>query len=208
MTFSEVPAVGRAASPEALDERQLVLRARRGDVSAQNELARRHRDPAFFFALQLLGHRDDAMDVVQDALLRFLTTLDRFDPRRPVRPWLFQIVRNRVLDLHRRRRVRRHDSIEEADHDADRAPLQIVDERIDLDRDLQRMQLQKRLWRALGELSVPHREILVLRDYQDLSYADIASTLGIPLGTVMSRLHAARKALRRLLADELETLVH
>ena len=62
---------------------ELVLRARKGDRLAQEELARRHRRPMYFLALQLLGNPDDAMDVVQDALVRFLTTIHRFDPKRP-----------------------------------------------------------------------------------------------------------------------------
>jgi RNA polymerase sigma-70 factor (ECF subfamily) len=66
---------------------------------------------------------------------------------------------------------------------------------------LRRQRLQERVWQALSRLSEKHREILVLRDYQDLSYAEIASVLGIPKGTVMSRLHAARCSLRRRLRE-------
>lgn len=187
---------------------ELVLRARAGEHPAREELARRHRDPAFFLALQLLGNRDDALDVAQDAMLRFFTHLQRFDASRPVRPWLFQIVRNRVLDLHRRRRVRKHDSIDAAAEDDERPDMQLVDERIDVERDAQRTQLQRRLWECLAELSHQQREILVLRDYQDLAYKEIAETLNIPIGTVMSRLHGARKRLRQQLEDDLRTLVN
>ena len=67
----------------------------------------------------------------------------------------------------------------------------------------QRRQLQRQIWEALGNLSDPHREILILRDYQDLAYAEIATVLGIPKGTVMSRLHAARRRLREILEDAL-----
>lgn len=186
----------------------LVRRARRGDAAAAEDLARRHRRPAYFFALQLLGNRDDALDVVQDALLRFFSTLDRFDARRPVRPYLFRIVRNRVYDLHRRRRVRKHDSIEAAADDEDSAPLQLVDDDVDIEGDARHKQLQRRLWSALHELTSAHREIIVLRDYQDLSYAEIAEALDIPLGTVMSRLHGARKKLRSILQDDLRDLLH
>ena len=113
MTFSRsgplVPEPSTAAA-----EKDLVRLAQTGDTEARDELARRHRQPAYFLALQLLGNADDALDVAQDAMLRFFTTLHRFDASRPVRPWLFQIVRNRVLDLYRRRKVRKHDSIDQA----------------------------------------------------------------------------------------------
>ncbi len=189
-------------------EAELVRRARKGDVAAQEELAHRHRDPAFFLALQLLGNRDDALDVAQDAMLRFFKHLHRFDVSRPVRPWLFQIVRNRVLDLFRRRKVRKHDSIDDAEQDDERADLQLVDETVDLERDASRAQLQKRIWLSLQQLSQAQREIIVLRDYQDLAYSEIAETLNIPIGTVMSRLHGARKRLRKILQADLEEILN
>ena len=189
-------------------EAELVRRARKGNAAAREELAERHRDSAFFLALQLLGNRDDALDVAQDAMLRFFKHLHRFDVSRPVRPWLFQIVRNRALDLFRRRKVRKHDSIDAAQEDEDRADLQLVDESVDLERDASRAQLQKRIWAALQELSQAQREIIVLRDYQDLSYSEIAETLKIPIGTVMSRLHGARKRLRKDLQTDLEDFLN
>jgi len=187
-------------------EADLVRRARAGDRAAQEELARRHRRPMYFLALQLLGNHDDALDVVQDSLLRFFKTLHRFDVRRPLRPWLFRIVRNRVIDLHRRRQVRRHDSLDAAEED-DGPPLQLRDAAADPERDAARSQLRARLWSTLRALSSKQREILVLRDYQDLSYAEIAETLNIPIGTVMSRLHGARKKLREILHDDLQALL-
>ena len=182
-------------------ETDLVIRARAGDPAAQEELAQLHRRAAYFLALQLLGNREDAMDVAQDAMLRLFTTLHRFDVRRPLRPWLYQIVRNRVIDLMRRRKVRACDSLDAVDEDGNRR-YEPVDVNVDLDRDVSRSQLRAAMWRTLATLPHKQREILVLRDYQDLSYAEIAETLAIPLGTVMSRLHGARKRLRRALQEQ------
>lgn len=161
----------------------------------------------YFLALQLLGNPDDAMDVVQDSLVRFLTNLHRFDETRPLRPWLFQIVRNRVIDLMRRRKVRKHDSIDARD-DEGNLRVQLLDPSVDPHRDARQNQLRVHLWQALESLSPAQREILVLRDYQDLSYAEIAETLKIPIGTVMSRLHGARKRLKQIVQDDLLTLTH
>jgi len=193
--------------PTAVADRDLVRLAQTGDTEARDELARRHRQPAYFLALQLLGNPDDALDVAQDAMLRFFSTLHRFDAARPVRPWLFQIVRNRVLDLYRRRKVRKHDSIDQAAADEDRPDLELIDGSVDLERDVAQTELQQRLWRALAELSQAQREILVLRDSQDLSYNEIAKTLDIPIGTVMSRLHGARRKLRTVLKEDLRNLL-
>ncbi len=203
MILSE-PAVSPTSRSRA-SEVELVTRARTGDGAAQTELAERHRQALFFLALQLMGNRDDAMDVAQEALLRFFKNLHRFDCRRPVRPWLFQIVRNRVVDLYRRKRVRRHESLDATDPEG-QATIELIDTTVDPERDAARSELRVRILEALNELSPIQREILVLRDYQDLSYSEIAETLEIPIGTVMSRLHGARKRLRQKLQGELQTL--
>jgi RNA polymerase sigma-70 factor (ECF subfamily) len=173
-------------------ERELVRRARQGDLAAREELALAHRRAAYLLALQLLGNRDDALDASQDALLRFFSTLDRFRPEQPVRPWLYSIVRNRCRDLLRRGRVRRAESL---DAEPEHWRPELVDSSVDPELDAERAELRRKVFAALGTLGAEHREILVLRDYQDLSYQEIASVLRVPRGTVMSRLHRARKAL-------------
>jgi RNA polymerase sigma-70 factor (ECF subfamily) len=180
------------APPDATEDGVLVVGAQRGEREAREELARRYRRPAFLFAFQLLGNREDALDVAQDAMLKFFTTLDRFEPHRPVQPWLFRIVRNRAVDIARRKKIRRADSIDDPDKHHEPA----TQPEASPERQAVRRQLQERLWQAVHRLPTRQREILVLRDYQDLSYAQIAEVLRIPKGTVMSRLHGARKALR------------
>ncbi len=176
-----------------IDDSALVRQAQRGDGTARDELARRHRQAAFLLALQLTGSRDDALDISQDAMLRFFGKLSRFDPGRPVRPWLFAIVRNRTRDFWRRAKVRRARSLSAEDGGT---AVDLIDPKADPHRDLETTERARRIWRALARLTEPKREILVLRDYHDLSYSELAEVLGIPAGTVMSRLHAARKALR------------
>jgi RNA polymerase sigma-70 factor, ECF subfamily len=191
-----LPALG---PPEGDDE--LVARARRGEPAAQEALFLRHRRGAYLLALQLLGNAEDAHDATQDAMIRFLASLPRFQPGSPVRPWLFSIVRNRCRDLLRRRRVRRTESLEGGDQ-AWRPEL--VDLTQDPHRDAEHGQLRRRLWRALAQLPADHREILVLREYHDLSYGEIAAVLGVPQGTVMSRLHRARRQLAAQLSPTLD----
>ncbi|MBZ0114126.1 MAG: RNA polymerase sigma factor [Thermoanaerobaculia bacterium] len=186
-----------AAESHGESDRELVLLARGGDRSALSMLTVRHRRSAYLLALQLMGNPDDALDATQDALIKFCIHLERFDAERPLKPWLYSIVRNRCRDLLRRRRVRRAEPI---DSDEDHWRPELVDESADPHADLERSRLRRRVWEALGELAPDHREILVLRDYQDLSYSEISDLLGVPQGTVMSRLHRARK----YLANQLE----
>lgn len=180
-----------AASSEMED---LLLRAKNGEPAARDELAREHRQAAYLFALQLVGNADDAMDLAQEAMLRFFTTLDRFQANRSVRPWLFTIVRNLARDFWRRGKLRRHQSLDEGVPDLS---LALADPAANPERDTLRDERRRQVWRVLSTLPTAKREILVLRDFHDLSYAEIAKVLRIPVGTVMSRLHAARQLLRR-----------
>ena len=182
---------------DAGSERQLIDQARAGEPAACDALARRYRRAAYLLALQMLGNRDDAMDVTQDAMLRFFSTLSSFDATRRVQPWLFTIVRNQVRDLWRQRQRRPADAIGESDA----LVGQLAAPQPSPEADLHRRELRQRVWRALATLSVDKREIIVLRDFHDLSYGDIAQVLDIPIGTVMSRLHGARRQLRARLEE-------
>lgn len=146
---------------------------------------------AHALAIQILGNRDDAADAVHDAFATVLEKADSYDSGRgPLKPWFLRVVRNRCIDRLRQRRPSGVDIETLADSSAR------PDERFEAgERDRQ-------LREALARLGPEHRQILVLRDYLDLSYAEIAAVLDVAPGTVMSRLHRARMALK----TELETI--
>jgi RNA polymerase sigma-70 factor (ECF subfamily) len=150
-------------------------------------------------ALQLLGNREDALDVAQEAMLRLFATLGRLTPGRAVRPWLLTIVRNQARDLWRRQQVRRSDSI---DGGGEGLAAELVVRAPGPEESAEREELRRRVWRALSRLSEDHRDIIVLRDFHDLSYEEMAHVLDIKVGTVMSRLHAARRQLRERLTED------
>ena len=139
---------------------------------------------AHALATQILGNVDDAADAVHDALATALGRPGAYDSRKgPLKPWFLRIVRNRCIDLLRRRRPTDNRVDEIADTSGNPAREAEQDDR------------DRVLKLALEELESGQRQIIVLRDYMDLSYAEIADVLGIASGTVMSRLHRARVAL-------------
>jgi RNA polymerase sigma-70 factor (ECF subfamily) len=143
---------------------------------------------AHALAIQILGNPDDAADAVQDALTTVLGKPGAYDNNKgPLKPWFLRIVRNRCLDQLRRRRPSGI-PVEEL-VDAGNTPETAV----------QIEQRDEQLKKALAEITVDQRQIIVLRDYLDLSYAEIAGVLRVAPGTVMSRLHRARLALREVL---------
>ena len=146
---------------------------------------------AHALATQILGNADDAADAVHDAFATVLARPDAYDAAKgPLKPWFMRVVRNRCLDLVRRRR-----------NGTDRVDA-LPDTAAGPEEALQTAQRAGLIRRALARLPSDKREIVVLRDYVDLSYAEIATILGIAQGTVMSRLHRARIALKEALEDD------
>ena len=144
---------------------------------------------AHALAIQILGNADDAADAVHDSFARVLAKPDAYDADKgPLKPWFYRVVRNRCFDMLRRRR----DS-EPADTLMDAAPT--PEERADIE------QRSARVKAALAKLTRDQREIVVLRDFLDLSYAEIADVLDVAPGTVMSRIHRARLSLKEVLGS-------
>jgi RNA polymerase sigma-70 factor (ECF subfamily) len=141
---------------------------------------------AHALATQILGDSEAAADAVQDAIVKALQRPDAYDPTRgAVRPWFLAVVRHRCLDLLRRRQP----TVPEVETlpAETRSPEDSV----------AALQDAATIREALARLSAEQREILILRDFNDLGYAEIAQVLEVPHGTVMSRLHRARLALRK-----------
>lgn len=181
------------AAYSAIDpqERGLILRCQRGDRSAFEPLVQRHMRTAAGFALAWTGNHEDALDLSQEAFARAFRAIGRFDPSRPFYPWLHTILRNLCLNyLGRAYRKREVPLIDTYEYRA-QTPLPDVA--------LERSEVRRQVWQAIRKLPPKDREILILREFQDLTYAEIAAVLGVPRGTVMSRLHTARGRLRVLL---------
>jgi RNA polymerase sigma-70 factor (ECF subfamily) len=140
------------------------------------------------YAWTIVGNREDAEDAVQEAAMKAYLSRKNFDRNRPFKGWWFSILRNCCLDLLRRRRSR--------------PAVPLVDGGELPARELPVRDEHEDLGQALEQLSASHREILELRYFGDCSYRDIAAVLGIPAGTVMSRLHSAREALAAILRKE------
>ncbi len=170
----------------------LVARAREGDSEAFGALVRRYLRSAYAVALARVGDPADAEDVCQDA---FLTALERLEScRRPegFGGWLLAIVRNRAVDLHRRRSVREAQPLERAD---------AVPAADDPEREAQRSERRSELLEALRHLTELQREVLLLFDFEGLSHREIAERLGISEGSARVHLHNGRRALRERLGD-------
>lgn len=193
-----------------IDERDAVLRCQRGEREAFELLVQRHMRRAASFALGWTGSREDALDLSQEAFVRAYRAIGRFDASRPFYPWFHQILRNlcltRLARVSRMREVPledRHEALAETAALGARSPASEGSDSDPLGA-LERAELRRVVWEGIRSLPANDREILLLREFQDLTYTEIAAALEIPLGTVMSRLHGARGRLRQLLESVIE----
>ena len=179
----------------------LVLKAQAGDRDAFGELVSRYMRRAYYAALGLTGSHDDALDLSQEAFVRAYRARASLDPDRPFYPWLYQIVRRLCFNLQRDRRTRRRRMEEATPWLQDQAGARAAAS--DPARSAERSELRSRLEVAIDALPEREREVLVLKEFEGLRYREIAELLGIPIGTVMSRLYTARRNLAEILGDVL-----
>lgn len=180
-----------------VDEAALVRRMQGGDAEAFGELVERHMRRAYLAALGLVGSSEDARDLSQEAFARAFRARRKLDPDRPFYAWLYQILRRLCFNFRRDRAVRARALAGAgwlADAAADAAAADNPARR------LEREELRQRLSAAIEALPDREREVFALKEFEGLKYREIAELAAIPLGTVMSRLYAARKRL----ADALE----
>jgi len=201
------PGLARTQGP-APDEPQLIERSQRGDPAAFNELVIRYRQRAFAMIYQMVRNEQDAWDLTQDGFLKAWKNIRHFRGQAQFFTWLYRILMNVTIDWVRRKHVlgeREFDDevklgeIEPAATTTPRAaPLPGAQ--------LSGTEIRSRIDAAILKLSPEHREVIVLREIEELEYQEIADRVGIPLGSVMSRLFYARKKLQTLLRDVYENL--
>ncbi|HWP60640.1 MAG TPA: sigma-70 family RNA polymerase sigma factor [Candidatus Acidoferrales bacterium] len=177
-----------------LSDAELVQRCRHGEVSAFQELVARHYQKVFLVVVGVVNDREDALDIVQEAFFRAYRKIGSFKGDSSFYTWVYRIAVNIAIDFKRQlkrsptERAEGRQALEESAGDPDKLGS-------DPARDLQRKQIEQRLLAAINELTPDHRAVIVLRAIEGLSYKDISRILGCSEGTVMSRLHYARKRL-------------
>jgi RNA polymerase sigma-70 factor (ECF subfamily) len=172
------------------DEAELMSRCRRGEPAAFTALFREFRDPAYRYCLGMVGRPEDARDIVQEAYLAALHGIRRLDPERGFAGWFYGILRHLCFATLKGRRCEVPAEQLEWEPSPEKGPEAQAheDER------------RRALAACLAELTATQREVLVLRELEGLAYREIAERLEVPMGTVMSRLYEARKALARVAA--------
>ncbi len=179
---------------QAVSERDLVIRAQNGDRNAFSELVRIHAQGVRNVIYRMCGNAQLAEDAAQETFIRAWQNLSSYRPGTPLRNWLYRIAVNAGTDMLRKEKRILPDDI---------GDLHLTDGRPNPETLVSQHERAVLVQKAILSLPGASRAVLVLREYEELSYHEISSTLDIPVGTVMSRLNYARKLLKDKLAQKL-----
>ena len=182
-------------------DESLVSMSRKGDMVAFEELVARHRDRIFARAFTMMRNEEEAIDLSQEAWIKGWQRLEQFHGDSSFTTWMTRIVINLCLDQLRRRKKRHTESIEAMDEEFGGVERQMPVVMVNPTERLERADLRARIDQALNQLSDAHRTVLVLHEFEEMEYKNIAKTMKCSIGTVMSRLFYARRKMAALLAD-------
>ena len=184
------------------DDRALVERCQAGELEAYEALVRRYRQRVYSLAYGMLRNEQDATDLSQETFVQAWQANLGFKKNASFYTWLYRITTNLCIDFVRKRDRRPTVPFEETvDPDSD-ADVEVAPSSQRLpDEEVRRKELREQIDAALQELSPEHRAVIQLREYEGMDYAEIAKAVGCQIGTVMSRLHYARKHLQKLLKE-------
>ena len=190
---------------DAAEDAEWVKKAQSGDMQAFDRLVSKHRGKIYAMIYNMVKNDADAWDLSQEAFIKAWKALPKFESRSRFSTWLFRISHNVVYDWLRKRRIESEGELNDEVLDASRidpgaATAPNHDARPD--EAIQQSELRAEIKSAIGKLSEEHREVILLREVQGLDYKEIAEITENSMGTVMSRLHYARKKLQTILKPE------
>ncbi len=194
-----------APAPPPAEEMELVQRARRGDLSAYDELVRRYQERIYATIYHMTANHEDANDLAQEAFIKAYQVLRSFKGGSSFYTWVYRIAVNKTINFLKQRKNKAQMSLDDLDFNAEHDPdlVALISERTPR-REVNLAELQEKLNAAMQKLSEPHRLVVTLHDVQGLSHEEIAKIMDCNIGTVRSRLFYARQQLQGYLADYLK----
>ena len=189
-------------------DEDLMVQYQRGEVRAFEILLSRHRRPVYNFILRFVGDKETAEDLLQEAFLRVIKGADAYKRQAKFTTWLYTIARNLCVDQSRRRKHRKHASLDapmSSSEDSNTLLDVIPSSEMASDRKTVNKDLHERMHRAIAALGEDQREVFLMREFLDMPFKDIADVVGVPENTVKSRMRYALEKLR-LELDEYKDL--
>jgi len=184
--------------PNAADA-ELVLSAQKANMEPYEELVHRHRDKIYARAFSMLRNEEEALDISQEAWVKGWQRLKQFQGNSTFTTWMTRICINLCLDLLRKKQRQKTDSLDQMDEEPGGGDRKIPIEEYNPTEGMERYELRQEIDKALEKLSYEHRTVLVLHEFEQMEYKEIAKSMQCSIGTVMSRLFYARRRLAKML---------
>ena len=187
-----------------MTEQELVALAKQGDQDAFAQLVEANQNKIYSLALRMTGNPEDGADLAQEAFLRAWRSLPSFQEESSFSTWLYKLTSNLCIDFLRKEKRRKAvvTTVSLDDDQDESPPLEVPDHRFTPEAEVEHRELRAAMSRALKVMSEEHRQILILREVEGLSYTEIAELLDVEEGTVKSRLARARISLRNILQKD------
>lgn len=193
---TNIGSMGRQLDPAA--EETLIARAKGRDYESFSKIVDAYQGRIYGFVKRMIRDQEEALDVTQEVFIKAYQAFDRFDGRSSLRTWLFKIAHNLCID-----RARKHDRTPHEmhldDHDGESEAFQVPDSRWDPEAMALQSELKGVIEAALASMSEKLRTVLLLQDVEDMPYEEISALLGVPVGTVKSRIFLARAHVKNYL---------
>jgi RNA polymerase sigma-70 factor (ECF subfamily) len=192
---------------------QLIQAAQRGDREALGQLLQHHQQRIFNICLRMVSHRDDAIEIAQDVMVKVIEHIADFKGQAALTTWITRIAMNQSISHLRKRKLRQTTSLDTSvtDPGDQLSPLreQLKDSREPTPlKSVQNREMLMHLQEALSQIEDDFRVVLVLRDFQQMDYQQVAEVLDVPVGTVKSRLFRGRLALRKVMQERYPQIAH
>ncbi|MBM3829218.1 MAG: sigma-70 family RNA polymerase sigma factor [Verrucomicrobia bacterium] len=191
--------MAKAIDHKTAPDVKLVAASQAGNMQAFEELVARHRDKIYARAFSMMRNEEEAIDLSQEAWVKAWQRLKQFQGDSSFATWMTRIVINLCLDQLRRQKRTRAESIEQLDEELGGVERQMPIIATNPSQGLERSELRKRIDKAMNQLSYEHRTVLILHEFEEMEYKQIAKVMNCSIGTVMSRLFYARRRLASLL---------
>ena len=182
-----------------IDDKELVKASKRGDTESFEELVARHRDKIYARAFSMMRNEDEALDLSQEAWIKAWQRLHQFQGDSSFVTWMTRIAINLCLDQLRKHKRHRAESIEVMEDDSGGVERFMPPVTVNPTARLERRELRQKIDQALAQLTVAHRTVLVMHEFEGLEYKEISKRMNCSIGTVMSRLFYARRKMAVLM---------
>ena len=192
----------RAVSKE--EDMMLIHRALNNDQSAYRTLMKKYRKLVQNLIYKMISNKDDVEDLTQEAFIKAFNSLDKFDMEYAFSTWLYKIASNNCIDYLRKKKLNTFSLDKEISQTDEDLRFEIPDEDFKPDMSIIQNQRKDFLEKAINSLPKKYKEVIILRHKEEMDYAEIAKTLGVPIGTVKAHLFRARELLNRYLKNKIQ----